>query len=343
MVVLRANEIERFIAEPPARINGVLIYGPNEGRVSDISSSIVKSVLGSLDDPFNLVHLSDTQLKEAPGILRDEMLALSFTGGRKVIWIKNPGVVLNKQLLEFFKSPKSENLLVIQTGQLKKPASLRKQFEAAKSAICIPCYEDSRQDLKLLISEHAKSAGKSINADTIEILLNSVGADRALIAREMEKLVLFLGERKEISINDIELLCADPLEGSLDDICDAALIGDIVKCTRQFHHLISSGIQAAQILNTVLSHLMRLQKYRIDIEKGQSITNVIKGSRPPIFFKRQGAINRQLQIWYSSSLSNALKNTFKAISQTRENPALADSICERTLIALSKRAQSYSH
>ncbi len=41
MAVLRANEIGRFIAKPPIGIVGVLIYGPNEGRVSGISASIV--------------------------------------------------------------------------------------------------------------------------------------------------------------------------------------------------------------------------------------------------------------------------------------------------------------
>ena len=154
--------------------------------------------------------------------------------------------------------------------------------------------------------------------------------------------MFYIGEREEISIDDIELLCADPLEGNLDDLCDSALIGDIGKCTRQFYHLSSSGIEAAQVLNTILSHLMRLQKYRADVDKGQNVATIVKSSRPPVFFKRQSTVSRQLHLWQSSTLSDALKSTFKAISQTRENPALADSICERTLIALSKRAQSYS-
>ena len=342
MAILRANEIQRFVTQPQKDVLGVLVYGPNEGRVADISSTIVKSILGSIDDPFNLVHLSENQLKDSPGLLHDEMLALSFTGGRKVIWIKDPGPVFNKQFTGLFELSISENLLIIQTGQLKKTIALRKNFEASKVAVCIPCYDDSRQDLTALIIEKINSNGKSINQTTIDTLINSVGSDRVLLMSEVEKLISYCAESSQVTEQDIEVLCADPLEGSLDDICDLTLTGDTSKCLTQLHHLISSGIQSAQILNTVLNHLMRLQRYRIDIEKGQNIETVVKGARPPIFFKRQSLIKRQLSYWQTHTIKNALTIVFDAISQTRQNASLDDNICERTLIALSKRAQAYA-
>ena len=342
MGVLRAGNIDSFIQNPPAEIIGVLVYGPNEGRIADISSRIVKSVLGSLDDPFNLVFLNEAQLKETPGLLHDEMLSLSFTGGRKVVWVKDPGTAFTRQLSGFFDNADNENLLVVQAGPLKKTAAIRKQFEGSKQAMCIPCYEDTIRDLAGLMNMTVSAVGKKIEPPTINALIESVGPDRALLLSEIEKLLSFCADATQISTDDVQALSGDPLVSSLDDICDLTFIGDVHGCTSTFRQLTASGIVSAQILNMLSNHLTRLQKFRIDIDKGQNAENVVKSARPPVFFKRQAVFKRQLMIWHTSALKKALAITFEAILMTRQNADLADSICERALITLSKTAQANS-
>ncbi len=342
MAILRANEIDRFITKIPDEIAGVLIYGPNEGRINQLSTEIVKSVIGSLDDPFNLVMLNEGQLKESRGLLRDEMLALSFTGDRKVIWIKEPGPAFTRQISGLFEEDSAGNLLVVQTGQLKKTATLRKYFEQSKQATSIACYEDTLRDLTGLIIQKAKSDGKEINAATINFLVETVGTDRSLLLSELEKLLNFCANTIEITISDVEALSGDPLYGNMDELCDLTLTGDVKASTSRFHHLTASGIAAAQILNLLSIHLARLQKFRIDIDKGQSAEIAVKSARPPIFFKRQPTVKRQLLIWQSIALKKANSIVFEAIVLTRKNADLAESICERALITLGKMAQSAS-
>ena len=340
MTVLRPGEIEQFISNPPSDISGILIYGPNEGRIADISSRIVKTIIGSLDDPFNLVFLNENQMKETPGILRDEMLSMSFTGDRKVIWVRDPGAAFTRQLSGFFDESTSENLLVVQAGQLNKSSAIRKQFEKAKQTACFACYEDTIKDLAVLINLKITSENKTIDTQATNLLIQSVGTDRALLLSEVEKLLNFCADTDKITTWDVELLSSDPITSNLDDICDLTLNGDVKGCTSKFRQISDSGIQPSQVLNILSNHLTRLQRFRIDIEKGQNADNIVRSARPPVFFKRQPAIKRQLTIWNSTTLKKALAIIFEAILLTRQNADLSQSICERALITLSKSARA---
>jgi len=342
MAILRAGEVSGFIKSPPAGITGVLIYGPNEGRVAEISAAIVQSIIGALDDPFNLVNLGENQLKETPGLVSDEMMAISFTGGRKVIWVKDPGAAFTRQLSGLFEQPSGDNLLVVQAGALKKTSAVRKTFETAKSATSIACYEDTIQDLAALISQKVGSQGKTIDPASTNLLIESVGTNRSLIISEVEKLLLFCADRDAITVEIIEALSGDPLGGNLDDLLDKALLGDVAGCTSRFRDLTASGVLPAQVLVMLSNQLTRLQRFRLDMDRGQNAEMVVKNARPPIFFKKQATTKRQLTIWHSKMLEKALAIVFEAILLTRQNTNLAASICERALITLSKTAQSNS-
>jgi len=342
MAILRAGEIDRFIKNPPENITGVLVYGPNEGRITEVSAAIVQSIIGSLDDPFNLAVLNEGQLKETPGLLRDEMMAMSFTGGRKVVWVKDPGAAFTRQLSGLFDEPSGNNLLVVQAGVLKKTSAVRKTFETEKSATSIACYEDTVQDLAALIGQKVSSHGKTIDPVSINLLIESVGANRSLILSEVEKLLLYCTDRDTVTVEIIEALSGDPLGGNLDDLLDKTLTGDVAGCTNRFRDLTASGILPAQILVMLSNQLTRLQLFRLDIEKGRNAEMVVKNARPPIFFKKQATTKRQLSIWHGKTLERALAIVFEAILLTRQNANLAESICERALITLSKTAQSNS-
>jgi DNA polymerase-3 subunit delta len=164
--------------------------------------------------------------------------------------------------------------------------------------------------------------------------------DRSLIIAEIEKILLFCTDQDTITPASIDALSSDPLGGSMDDLLDRTLLGDVAGCTNRFRELASSGIQPAQIMVVLSNQLSRLRKFRLDIEKGQSSEMVIKNARPPVFFKKQATTKRQLLIWQISMLERALAIVFEAILLTRQSTDLAESICERALITISKTAQN---
>ncbi len=339
-VLKTSSDIDRFVLKPDPKIVAVMAYGPNSGLVSNIIHRLAKSVAGSLDDPFNVVVLDETQLKDTPGILRDEALALSFTGGRKVVWIRETGPWLGQQLENLLSDDTSANLVIIEADNLPKTNAARKLMEKSKSAICIPCYEDSPQQLIQLVMAESKNSGFQIEPKAAGLFIEFIGLNREIILSELDKLQSYCFDSKVISVDDVSEICNDPMLTTLEGMIDSALIGDVSKATRKFRQLNESGILAAQILNRISMQIANLLKFRNDTENGKSVDMAMRSGRPPIFFKRQATVRKQITIWSSQKLKTAQDLVFSATLLTRNEPSISDEICERAIISLGKMARA---
>jgi DNA polymerase-3 subunit delta len=339
MAVLKPHEIEQFIKSPDDGISAILLYGTNEGRIKNIATRIVKSIIGSLDDPFNLVFLNETQLKDTPGLLRDEALALSFTGGKKVIRVTDPGPAFTRQLSGFLDENTSTNLLLVETGNLTKTSAVRKAFEKSAHSLAIAFYDDNPRDLANLIAQQAGENQISIDSVATSFLIETVGINRSILLSELNKLFSYCALSKTITVQDIQAICNDPLNNSLDELVDFTLVGDLVHSIDRFQQLVSSGVDPVKILNVIGYHLHRLQTFRVNADKSGNLEQAIRSARPPVFFIRQPVVKRQVFLWQQKSLKRAISGVFEAIILTRQNAELSEKICERTIISLSKTAE----
>ena len=340
MAIYKPTDIQRLTQNDNNSVSAILLFGPNEAKIRSSAKQITINIVGSLDDPFSIDSLEEKQIKDMPGILRDQAMSMSFTGDRKIISIKDPGPATIKQLPDYLSVKETKNILLIEAGNLTKTAALRKIFEKAKNAACIPFYDDSPAELIGFINEQCAKFEKSIDQSTARALVESVGNHRGLIEQEIEKLINYCQQETQITIDDIELLSGDPLADSIENLCDTAILGQSADALNQVEQLILTGTQAAQILNVISMHLMRLLSMKSQQDDGQPIDNLIRYARPPIFFKRQPLVKRQLATWHSKSLKSGIKTVFQAIAQTRNNPELSFTICERTILNLGRLSRS---
>ena len=79
-----ARRIDAVISDP-GRLRAVLFFGEDEGLVRELASRLVRSVAGSLTDPFLVVDVERDNL----GSLRSEMASMSLMGGRKVVRLRD--------------------------------------------------------------------------------------------------------------------------------------------------------------------------------------------------------------------------------------------------------------
>src|ERR1051325_2051740 len=89
MTVLKWTGMDGFLRRDAEKATAVLIYGPDGGTVRERARQLVISVAGSLDDPFAVTRLDDAALVADPARMVDEAQALSFGGGRWVVWVEN--------------------------------------------------------------------------------------------------------------------------------------------------------------------------------------------------------------------------------------------------------------
>lgn len=79
---LQQRDLQRILANRPADLRGILVYGPDAGHVSETAEVLARSVVEDPSDPFRSVILSGDTLRQDPTALIDAATAMSLTGGQ---------------------------------------------------------------------------------------------------------------------------------------------------------------------------------------------------------------------------------------------------------------------
>src|SRR5690606_4123159 len=128
---VKPQQADALVKSPPAALRALLLYGPDGGLVRERARSARVAVLGAADDPFRLTELTGGNLKDDPTRLADEAAALSFTGGRRVVSLRDVGEAQLGTIQAFLKELPGDALVIVEAGDLPKRSALVKAFEAA--------------------------------------------------------------------------------------------------------------------------------------------------------------------------------------------------------------------
>ncbi|MGY8985081.1 MAG: DNA polymerase III subunit delta [Sphingomonadales bacterium] len=311
MVKARAFEVKGHLTKLNDQYSGVLIYGPDEGLVRERAHRISKQVVEDLSDPFNVVRPSLSQVIEEPSILLDELLSLSMVGGRRLVRLdgaEDKAYQGLEQALSGIPKDGEKNLLVVTAGNLKPSSKIRKLFEGLEIAVTIACYADSSKDVEELIIEVLGANNLKADPQAISFLLNNLGSDRLISRSELEKIVLYAGDRidRVIKLEDVITLIGDSATLTLNDIASATTGGDLKRLDQLLERAQSQGENAIAIIRALSRRLQQFHLVKGLIEAGQPIDSAIGKLRPPLFFKEKDIFRNQLFLWSSQKLGKAL-------------------------------------
>ncbi|NBN65585.1 DNA polymerase III subunit delta [Microvirga tunisiensis] len=343
MVALKAGDIDRFVAKPPANVHAILVYGPDTGLVSERAQALVAAYSAGNDDPFSLAKLDAADVVSDPNRLIDEALTIPLFGGRRTIWVKDaggrnllPAVTPVVNLLD------CPAVVVIEAGDLKKGTGLRKLFETDKRAVAVPCYADTARDLETLIDEETRAAGLTITREARASLHGLLGADRMASRGELRKLCLYAHGKGRIDTDDIEAIIGDASAFELSELIDAAAGGDLPALDHGLERLDAAGSNASVIAGQTLAHFQWLHRLRADVDSGTPAAQVIENVRPPVFFKRKTALTRQLTIWTAPDLEKAMDRLSEAMRIARLNDRIGMPVLSEALLTLARVAGARS-
>ncbi|MBS8261729.1 DNA polymerase III subunit delta [Roseibium polysiphoniae] len=343
MTALKAGEIDRFLAKPPAAGGAVLIYGPDTGLVSERASALVTKASEGDDDPFNLAKIDASEIVSDPNRLIDEALTVPLFGGRRIIWIKDAGGKnLSPAVTPLLKLDDNPSLVVVEAGDLKKGTGLRKLFESDRRAVAVPCYADTGRDIDTLIDQETRDAELSISREARAALHSLLGADRMASRGELKKLCLYALGKGRIESDDVEAIIGDASAFEMSELIDSAAMGNLETLDHGLERLDAQGSNASVIAGQALKHFQWLHRMRADVDRGIQPQAIVDGQRPPVFFKRKTAIARQIQIWSSEDLSKATERLHEAMKVSRLNAGLGAPVLSEALLTLARVAKSRS-
>src|SRR5512143_580756 len=132
----------RFLQTAESKVAAVLFYGPDGGLVRERALELVNRIAGDAADPFRVAELSLAQVKDDPALLADEAAALSLSGGRRVLRLRDAGDPLAQPLADLIAGPPPAAFLVLEAGELGPRSALRSLFERGAKTAAIACYLD---------------------------------------------------------------------------------------------------------------------------------------------------------------------------------------------------------
>jgi len=163
-----------------------------------------------------------------------------------------------KILKEYFAGPPERTVIVvIRAGSVRRDDALVRFFQSLpKSAMSVVEMKRlTEYRLMQWVDEKARSLGKTLTGGARKRLFDLVGQDLRLMMNEVEKLAVFVGEKKGIDEGDVDLATAGQRSFQAYDLDDALAAADFAKGAAILGDLFAEGERSEVILGRLAGFL----------------------------------------------------------------------------------------
>ncbi|MCB1449026.1 MAG: DNA polymerase III subunit delta [Nitratireductor sp.] len=340
MAEIKASQAEQFVSKPDTRFRTFLVYGPDSGMVSERADLLAKGFGIDLEDPFSLVRMDADNAAADKASIADEAHTIGMFGGSRLIRISGTTRRnLTDALQAVLDHPPSDCWIILEAGDLKREAALRKAVEKSSSGVAIPCYADNDAALDRLIQNELAAHDLKIDNDARLALRSQLGADRMASRNEITKLALYCHGQQTVRLEDVMAVVGDVAAFQGDDLIDAAATGNLARLEELLRRLPDAGLAPDMLILACLRHFQTLQFIRHQMDSQKKPIQAVLGSiRPPLHFSRKDATSSALAKWSGELIQRAITRLDQAQFQCRANAQLGLSLAGTALLALALEA-----
>ena len=339
MVALRGKDVDSFLARPDPGRPIILLYGPDSGLVRERADALMASAVDDPNDPFSLVRLDGDELAAEPSRLVDEAMTVPLFGGRRAIRVKAGSRSFASGVETLTDSPIRDCRIVIEAGELRPEAPLRKTCERAKNAVAIACYPDTERDLAKLIDDELRLSNLKIAQDARATLMSLLGGDRQASRNELRKIVLYAHGQREITLDDVMAVVSDASDFKLDPIVDGAFAGQPAMVESEFAKAMIAGTYPGLIISAAQRQVAALHKAALLMEGGASASSAAESGFPRLHFSRKNVVETALRNFSATRLVQVMDQLATAALDVRKQSSLAAVIAQRALMSIAANAR----
>ena len=281
----------------------IILYGENQDLISDLNQQIVSKFID--EKKISKSFFEEDIIKNPENIINHYLNRSLFDDNKNISIIKN----CSDKILEIINKIKNninDNIIILNSEILLKNSKLRQFGEYDKLAICIPCYQETKFDIKKFLSQQLQINNIQLLDSQSETIIDSSSLKRSKIKEVIEKLNLYKHSEK-ITDNIIEEICTDVDLQKNDEIIDI-LLSKNEKNINEFISNMSNYeknfIEIIIILRSFIIKILDIQKNN----KNLSLDERIEKYKPPIFWKDKDRIKNILKIWNTNNLEKFLSN-----------------------------------
>jgi len=299
--------------------------------------------------------LSETSLMEVLDRARTPSLMapfqVFFVRGVKTLFGRGSNDDKIAAIEDYCKNPNPDALLIFVADHISIPADARRLEMTDKDR-----YQKIREDLGPFcgivelarveegeavrwIGEYCSSRGIKMDADGARELVDALGGDMMMVSNELEKLILYVGEKKRIALGDVETMVLAAKQRSLYELTDAISSKDRVRALEVLDALLSAGEGEEAAIGHLYMLAKTFRQMLVILERNVRDQRMLwaalwQGFRVPPFAADD--IIRQARRYKSKrELTRAIRLVAKADLALRSNPPGKRLILEKLVLDLS--------
>ncbi|MGW9856569.1 DNA polymerase III subunit delta [Staphylococcus hominis] len=265
--------------------NIMAIYGEVPELVEKKSNEIVESYLDEKKDDFNYVkyNLYDTSFNQ----IIEEALTMPFISEKKAIVVKNAFIFTgekvakdiqpnNEQVNEFLEKYDGENFIVFEVYQNKLDERKKVTKTLKKTSKLAKVEQMSEQEIKNWIKNKLYENFKDIKQDALDLFIELTGINFNVVSQELEKIILFLGDRTTINKKDVEEIINRSLEQNVFLLTEYIQKEEKYKAVQLVRDLIVMKEEPIKLLALITSNYRLYYQCKILSGKGYSGQQIAK-------------------------------------------------------------------
>jgi len=328
-------QIRAAVEKPNPQTRLYLFHGPDEAGASDWADKLART----LGPDAERIDLDMKALREQPGRLADEAASLSLFGGARYIRVKGLEEGAGEAVSLLLGAERAGNPVIAIAPGLKASGKLVKQAIASQAALAHACYVPEGIDAARLASTVAREHGLRLTGDLPQRLASATGGDRAILAREIEKLALYLDAApdrpRDADGAALDAIGADLSDAELFHAIDAVLDGRLGELGAELAKLGENG-SAIPLLRQLSRRLLTLAELRQDMDGGLTVDQVLEKHR--IFFREKVATGRALRRWNADQIVRAVDRVRSAERALMHSGSAGDVLAEAECVTIARQA-----
>ena len=329
-----AGQIRAAVDKPDPAVRLYLFHGPDEAGAAELAERLARA----LGPEAERIDLDMKALREQPGRLADEAASLSLFGGARYVRLSGVEEAAGEAISLLLGAERTGNPVIAIGPGLKASGKLVKQAIAAPAALSFACYVPEGIDATRLATTVAREHGLRLTGDVPQRLASATGGDRAILAREVEKLALYLDAApdrpRDADGAALDAIGADLGDTELFQAIDAVLDGRVGDIGAELAGL-GDGT-AVPLMRQLSRRLMTLAELRSDMDKGASVDDVLEKHR--VFFREKASTGRALRRWNAAQIARAIQRVRETERALMHSGSAGEILAQAECAAIARAA-----
>lgn len=253
-----------------------LLYGEEDYLKRLYRDSLKNSIVAEDEMNYSYYEGSGVDLQQ----IRELADTLPFFQDYRLIVLENSGLFKSaNDLTDYLPNMPDTTILLFVEKEIDKRNRLYKYV--SKQGLAVEMKSMSERDMKLWVTGELRGAGKQMRENTIAYLLSLIDNSMIHVQNELDKLIAYVGEREEITREDVDAIASVQITGQIFQMMDAVASGKKEQTMQLYHDLLELRESPMSILYLLSRHFNILLQLK-DVQ-GMSKGEVAKAVGVPVF------------------------------------------------------------